>query len=86
VQDVRDRAAAWARQFTLPTTRDEEWRFTDLSSLRQVAFQASAQQVELASSSVSALTLPEAANSRLVFVNGVYTQLSTVAICQMVLW
>jgi len=56
------------------------WRFTDLSSLRQVAFQASAQQVELASSSVSALTLPEAANSRLVFVNGVYApQLSTVA-------
>jgi len=48
-----------------------------------VAFQASAQQV--GSSSVSALTLPEAANSRLVFVNGVYAK-QRLQICQMVLW
>jgi len=45
------------------------------------------QQVELASSSVSALTLPEAANSRLVFVNGVYAHhFQRLQICQMVLW
>jgi len=45
-REVRDRAQSLARQFTL-TTHDEEWRFTDLSSLRQVTFQASAQKVEL---------------------------------------
>jgi len=80
VQEVRDRAQSLARQLTLPTRRDEEWRFTDLSSLRQVTFQASAQKVELPDGlDVSAL-IPEAANSRLVFVNGVYAPgLSAVA-------
>lgn len=79
LEEVRDRAQSLARQFTLPTTRDEEWRFTDLSSLRQVTFQASAQKVELPDSDVSAL-IPEAGNSRLVFVNGVYAPgLSAVA-------
>lgn len=78
VQELRDRAAGWVRRYTLPTTRDEEWRLTDLSSLRQIAFQASAQKVELAPDSVS--FLPEAVNSRLVFVNGVYVpELSGVA-------
>lgn len=77
VQELRDRAAGWARQYTIPTTRDEEWRFTDLSSLRQVAFQASTQKV--LPSDVASL-IPEAANSRLVFVNAVYVpELSSVA-------
>ena len=38
LQDLRDRAAAIVHLSTLPTTRDEEWRFTDLSSLRQIKF------------------------------------------------
>jgi len=57
VQDVRDRLLA--RQFTLPT-RDENGD-SRICHLCGRTFQASAQQVELASSSVSALTLPEAA-------------------------
>lgn len=77
VQELRDRAFGWTRQYTLPSKRDEEWRFTDLSSMRQVAFQA-APKVELPLS-VGPLIVPEAANSRLVFVNGVYApQLSAV--------
>ena len=80
VQEVRDRAQSLARQLTLPTRRDEEWRFTDLSSLRQVTFQASAQKVELPDGSDVSALIPEAANSRLVFVNGVYAPgLSAVA-------
>jgi Fe-S cluster assembly protein SufD len=77
LQEVRDRAANWVRHSTLPTTRDEEWRFTDLSALRQVKFNvetrnfASLQDVDI---------LPEATNSRLVFVNGIYApELSAVA-------
>ena len=70
VQELRDKAASWAHQSTLPTTRDEEWRFTDLSSLRQITFQTSNQK--LLASDIASLTIPEAANSRLVFVNGVY--------------
>ncbi len=73
VQEVRDRAASWARQYTMPTTRDEEWRFTDLSSLRQVNFRVvNGDAASSLSDNIAPLTLPEATQSRLVFVNGVY--------------
>ena len=76
LQEVRDRAKNWVRHSVIPTTREEEWRFTDLSELRKIEFQAGkVQQVD-----ISALSLSEAANSRLVFVNGVYApELSAVA-------
>ncbi len=76
LQEVRDSAKNWVRHSTIPTTREEEWRFTDLSELRKVEFQAGkVQPVD-----ISALSLSEAANSRLVFVNGVYApELSAVA-------
>lgn len=72
VQELRDRAATLARQYTIPTRSDEEWRFTDLSALRQVTFQAVSEQSPISLSDIKSLTLPEAVNSRLVFVNGVY--------------
>jgi len=77
LQELRDGAANWVRHSTIPTTREEEWRFTDLSSLRQVQFHVKTQSIP---TDISALTLTEAANSRLVFVNGVYApELSAVA-------
>ncbi|PLZ12523.1 Fe-S cluster assembly protein SufD [Fischerella thermalis WC245] len=76
LQQVRDRAANWVRHSVLPTTRDEEWRFTDLSALRQVKFNVET----LHAKSLQPDILPEAANSRLVFVNGIYVpELSAVA-------
>ncbi|TBR60492.1 Fe-S cluster assembly protein SufD [Westiellopsis prolifica IICB1] len=82
LQVLRDRAANWVRHSTFPTTRDEEWRFTDLSALRQTRLIASLQNI--APQNFASLQdiniLPEAANSRLVFVNGVYApSLSSVA-------
>lgn len=76
LQEVRDSAKNWVRHSVIPTTREEEWRFTDLSELRKVEFQAGkVQPVD-----ISALSLSEAVNSRLVFVNGVYApELSAVA-------
>jgi Fe-S cluster assembly protein SufD len=68
LEDLRQRATNWVRHSNIPTTREEEWRFTDLSGLRQVEFQLGKQ----IPTDISALALPEAANSRLVFVNGVY--------------
>jgi Fe-S cluster assembly protein SufD len=51
----------------IPNTRDEEWRFTDLSALKEVSFNlATFQEV-----SVEGLALPEVAH-RLVFVNGIF--------------
>ncbi|MEA5516297.1 Fe-S cluster assembly protein SufD [Nodularia sp. UHCC 0506] len=77
LQELRQDAANWVRHSSIPSTREEEWRFTDLSALRQVQFHA---ETQLKSVDISALTLPEAVNSRLVFVNGVYApDLSAVA-------
>jgi Fe-S cluster assembly protein SufD len=51
---------------TLPTTKDEDWKYTDLKLLRERAFVPGAsREVDLAES-----ILPEARGTRLVFVNG----------------
>ncbi len=39
LEEVRQQAANWVRHSTIPTTREEEWRFTDLSALRKVEFE-----------------------------------------------
>lgn len=76
LQELRGGAANWVRHSTIPTTREEEWRFTDLSALRRVEFQ----QGKVKPADISALSLSEAANNRLVFVNGIYApDLSAVA-------
>jgi Fe-S cluster assembly protein SufD len=73
---IQEKAANWVRHSTLPTTRDEEWRFTDLSALKQVNFQIASAKIP--SSSIK--SLQESENSRLVFVNGVYAaELSAVS-------
>ncbi|QLE43682.1 Fe-S cluster assembly protein SufD [Nostoc sp. C052] len=68
LQELREGAASWVRHSTIPSTREEEWRFTDLSSLRKVQFNVEKENF----ASLEFDILPEAANSRLVFVNGVY--------------
>ncbi|AUB39739.1 sufD, Fe-S cluster assembly protein SufD [Nostoc flagelliforme CCNUN1] len=76
LQELRQSAANWVRHSIIPTTREEEWRFTDLSSLRKVQFNIEAGNF----ASLEFEILPEAANSRLVFVNGVYApELSAVS-------
>ncbi|MEH1980383.1 MAG: Fe-S cluster assembly protein SufD [Nostoc sp.] len=76
LQELREGAANWVRHSTIPTTREEEWRFTDLSSLRKLQFNVET----LHATSLQFDILPEAANSRLVFVNGVFApELSAVS-------
>jgi Fe-S cluster assembly protein SufD len=77
LQEMRNHAANWVRHSTIPTTREEEWRFTDLSGLRQIDFN----QVDTGSfASLQLEILKEAASSSLVFVNGVYAaELSVVS-------
>jgi Fe-S cluster assembly protein SufD len=63
----------------VPTTRDEEWRFTDISPLTKQSFQPVRTASRLQAADVERFYLGEAA-SRLVFVDGVYApQLSNVA-------
>lgn len=77
----RDRALAQVKAQAFPSTRDEEWRFTDLSPLLDVEFggvKGQRSTIELAD--LDAFLLPETVNSRLVFVDGVYApQLSSIA-------
>ncbi len=71
-QGIRDRATAIVQSLAIPSTRDEEWRFTDLSDLLQVKFQAVTDHSTLSFPHIQPFILPEAVSSRLVFVNGVY--------------
>ena len=68
LKQLRDGAAKWVRHSVIPNTREEEWRFTDLSSLKQVDFKLGMFQ----ETSLESDILPEF-SQRLVFVNGVYS-------------
>jgi len=65
--DAVDRVGA----LTVPTTRDEEWRFTDISPLTRIPFQPARGATRLALADIERFVLPEAA-ARLAFVDGVY--------------
>jgi Fe-S cluster assembly protein SufD len=73
LQQLRDSAVKWVRNSVIPNTRNEEWRFTDLSLLKEVEFnsvdiktlekfQETALEVEI---------FPEVSYC-LVFINGVF--------------
>ncbi|MEO0933702.1 MAG: Fe-S cluster assembly protein SufD [Cyanobacteria bacterium J06641_2] len=76
LQELKDDAANWVRHSTLPSKNDEEWRFTDVSALRQFDFNLET------TNSVSPDSAPFTAisDTRLVFVNGVFVkELSAIA-------
>ncbi|GAB4293996.1 MAG: Fe-S cluster assembly protein SufD [Oscillatoriaceae cyanobacterium] len=78
VAQSQSRARAILSELAIPSSKDEEWRNTDLSSLLDINFQlappAAVDVFALADSE-----LAETANSRLVFVNGIYApELSSV--------
>ncbi|HEY9770754.1 MAG TPA: Fe-S cluster assembly protein SufD [Coleofasciculaceae cyanobacterium] len=68
LQDIRQESKSWLSQLSVPTRKDEDWRFIDLSSLTTAKF-VTAENVKAICES-----LPEAKDSRLVFVNGFYSQ------------
>lgn len=79
LSDIRDRATAHIQELTIPSPREEEWRFTDLSPLLQANLQPAAHPLP-EREAIAPFLLPEAANTRLVFVNGVYApELSAVS-------
>jgi Fe-S cluster assembly protein SufD len=76
---LRARAVERLSALTVPTTRDEEWRFTDLGPLTQKRFQPAAPAARLEAGALAGLLAEEPA-TRLVFVDGVlHDHLSTVA-------
>ncbi len=77
--ELRAEAVDRVGALTVPTTRDEEWRFTDISLLTKLSFQPVRTVISLQAADIERFYLEEAA-TRLVFVDGVYApQLSSPA-------
>ncbi|MEY3283762.1 MAG: Fe-S cluster assembly protein SufD [Acidobacteriota bacterium] len=71
---LREKAIESFQGLSFPTTRDEEWKYTNVAPVLRTQFR---QMLDLDLSGVTAkrlesLTFPEANGSRLVFVNGIY--------------
>jgi Fe-S cluster assembly protein SufD len=69
---LRERAEAIATDLGIPEKRDEEWQFTDLSELLAIDFQLG-EKATIDPKSLNPFLLPEAKQSRIVFVNGIYS-------------
>ena len=70
--DLKQKAASVLTQSKFPNKRDEEWQFTDISDLLKIDFQV-AKETTLTTDVLNQFILEEAQNSRLVFVNGIYS-------------
>lgn len=70
---VRAEALERANELSVPTTRDEDWRFTDLSPLYKTAFHPVSRSIAVDAPAIRPFLIPEA-GSRLVFVDGVYAE------------
>ncbi len=70
LQQLRTQASGYLQEQTIPSNKDEEWRFTDLSPLLAQTF--TAPNLQIPPVNIQGLILPEATNTRLTFVNGIY--------------
>jgi Fe-S cluster assembly protein SufD len=78
LNELRAEAVDRVGVLTVPTIRDEEWRFTDLSPLTKVTFQPARTPACLKSADAERFHIEEA-TTRLVFVDGIYApELSSV--------
>jgi Fe-S cluster assembly protein SufD len=66
--NIKQQASQWITRLRLPHRQDEEWRFTDLSALLATNFTPA----KTLTPTQSINTLPETAQTHLVFVNGIY--------------
>jgi Fe-S cluster assembly protein SufD len=73
LHELRTQAAGYLQEQTIPTTTDEEWRFTNLTPLLTQTFTPPAPQ--LPPTNIDSFIIPEATDTRLVFVNGSYAPL-----------
>jgi Fe-S cluster assembly protein SufD len=69
LQTIRDRALTLLQDQLLPNTRQEEWRFTDLSLLYRTNFQPAQPVADVSSGKWAIADLPH----RIVLVNGYYS-------------
>ena len=72
--NLREQSTSWVSRLTAPTKKDEEWRFTDIAELLDLNLIAPVETKDALSTAPQAadIAISEAANTRLVFINGVY--------------
>ncbi len=70
--DLKQTAMSVLAQSKFPNKRDEEWQFTDISELLKIDFQV-AQKANLTTDIINQFILEEAQQSRIVFINGIYS-------------
>lgn len=76
IVELRDRAAQSFESLNFPTTRDEEWKYTNVAQLLKVPYRT---VFDLDTKNINAQTIEpfifeESRNSRLVFINGLYCE------------
>ncbi len=95
LRDIRYQSKNWLSRLSVPTKKDEDWRFIDLSSLTAGKFVSPANPVGALREALAVggfpdiskvpnpkgeEPLPETADSRLVFINGIYhSELSNIS-------
>ena len=72
LNERRGAALERANALSVPTTRDEEWRFTDLGPLTRLQLRTASGDSALDVAAITPYIVPEA-GARLVFINGVYS-------------
>ncbi|HYE72777.1 MAG TPA: SufD family Fe-S cluster assembly protein, partial [Blastocatellia bacterium] len=76
---LREKAIARFRELAFPTTRNEEWKYTNVTPIVRANFKPAVKD-DLNPIDAERFFLPETIQSRLIFVNGHYTpELSSVA-------
>ncbi len=74
VRPVRQAAITRFGELGFPTTRDEDWRFTNLTPMSHIPFQlARDARIELPPPAIEQFRVPGLGGTQLVFVNGRYT-------------
>lgn len=71
LNELRSHAVDRVGALSVPTTRDEDWRFTDISPLTKLSFQPAQALAQLAPAAVAQWAIAEAA-ARLVFIDGIF--------------
>lgn len=71
LDELREQAGACVKLLPLPTTRDEEWRFTDISQLSKISFAPAQPANRLEAADIAQFYIDEA-SIRLVFIDGFF--------------
>ncbi len=80
IRAINERGRVALQETAFPTRKDEDWRFIDLKSITKNTFVSVEEAGANTIGDISEHYLPEALNTRLVFVNGVYNeQLSSIS-------